>query len=243
MKRRQISLRARVLWLFLALSVTGVIAFLFYHSIWGMVLLPISYGFIRREWLEREEKSRKQQMRAQFMQGLQVLNASLRAGFSLENAWKEVEKEGLFLYKESDRFYQEICQMNRSAQCNVPIEKLFCQAAYRLEIEEMISFGQIMEYGKKSGGNWKNIIEDTVLRMLERYETQKEIEVMIAEKKLEQHIMNVIPLGMLLFLQITSWDYINVLYESVLGVIAMTICLGLYMVAIIWSEKIMDIQV
>ena len=243
MKRQQIAHKERGWLLLLDLLITGVIAFLFYHSIWGMVLLPITYGIIRKIWLERKERSRKQQMRAQFMQGLQVLNSSLQAGFSLENAWKEVEKESLFLYKETSMFYQEIRQMNRSAECNVPIEKLFCQVAYRLEVEEMISFGQIMVFCKKSGGNWKNIIEDTVFRMLEKYETQKEIEVMIAAKKMEQQIMNVIPLGMLLFLQISSWDYVNVLYESVFGVIIMTICLGVYVAAIIWSEKIMDIKV
>ena len=55
--------------------------------------------------------------------------------------------------------------------------------------------------------------------------------------------MNVIPLGMLLFLQISSWEYIRVLYESILGMSIMTVCLGVYIVALFIAEKIMDIQV
>ena len=100
-----------------------------------------------------------------------------------------------------------------------------------------------MDFGKKNGGNWKALIDDTVFRMLESYDTQKEIEVMIASKKLEQQIMNVIPLGMLLFLQISSWEYVAVLYETQIGGMIMTVCLVVYVVALLLSEKIMKIQV
>ena len=237
------SLKEKACVLLVAWILAALVAFLFYHSVYGMVILPILYALVKKKWTESKEKTKKKQMREHFMHGLQVLNASLQAGFSLEHAWKEVEKEMLLLHKETSIFYQEICKMNRSVTFNISVDRLFSQMAYRYEIEEMISFAQIMEYGKKSGGNWKQLIEDTVLRMLERYEAQKEIEVMVAAKKLEQQIMNVIPLGMLLFLQISSWEYIRVLYESILGMSIMTVCLGVYIVALFIAEKIMDIQV
>ena len=243
MKKCKMSLREWICVLLIGIGLTGVIAYLFYHSLWGMVISPVLCVLVKRKWVNKKEKEKKQQIREHFMQGLQVLNESLQAGFSMENAWKEVEKEILLLYKESSVFYQEIRQMNRSVTFNMSIESLFSKIAYRLEVEEMVNFAQIMEYGKKNGGNWKRLIEDTVLRMLERYETQKEIEVMVAAKKMEQQIMNVMPLGMLLFLQYSSWDYMQVLYESFLGNLIMTICLAIYGVALVLSQKIMDIQV
>ena len=178
-----------------------------------------------------------------FIHGLQILSGSLQSGLSLENAWKEVEKETLLLHQEQSRFYQEIRQMNRSVTYNVPVETLFLEVAHRLENEEMIRFAQIMEFGKHNGGNWKRIIEESVLRMLERHETQKEIEVKLAAKRMEQKVMNVVPLGMLLFLKVSSWEYVSVLYETMLGRIVMTICLMLYGAAWMLSERIMDIQV
>lgn len=243
MKKYQIPLREKVIVLLISLGVAGLVAHLFYHSIWGMVITPGMYVLVKKIWIEKRQRVKKQHVKEHFMHGLQVLNVSLQAGFSLENAWKEVEKETLLLHKESSEFYQAIRQMNRSVTLNMPVEQLFSQVAYGFAIEELISFAQIMEFGKKSGGDWKHIIEDTVLRMLERYEAQKEIEIMVAGKKMEQQVMNVIPLGMLLFLQISSWDYICVLYESVLGVLIMTICLGIYGFAMFLSEKIMDVQV
>ena len=161
----------------------------------------------------------------------------------MENAWKEVEQELRLLHGESNELYQKIRKMNSSVTLNIPVEKLFSQMAYEFQIEEMIQFSQIMEFGKKSGGNWKQIIDGTVSRMLERYEAQREIEVVIAGKKMEQQVMSWMPLGILAFLQFSSWQYISILYESLFGRIIMTVCLVAYVLALFLGEKIMDIQV
>ena len=79
--------------------------------------------------------------------------------------------------------------------------------------------------------------------MEERYETEKQIEVMISAKKMEQNIMNVIPLFMILFLQISSGDYMDILYGNPIGIICMSICLMGYGLSIYLAQKIMKIQV
>jgi tight adherence protein B len=60
---------------------------------------------------------------------------------------------------------------------------------------------------------------------------------------MEQKIMSVIPLGIILFLRLTSKDYMDVLYGNPFGVICMTICLMGYGVALFMAEKIMKVQV
>lgn len=226
-----------------SLGIAGIVAFLFYRSMWGMLVWPLVHMVLYRIWNVKMQRKRVQELRQQFMYSLQVLNAALQAGYSMENAWKEVEQEVLLLYGENNELYQAIRKMNSSIALNNPVEKLFANVAYDFQIEEMIQFSQIMEFGKKSGGNWKQIIDGTVSRMLERYEAQREIEVVIAGKKMEQQVMSWMPLGILVFLQFSSWQYISILYENLLGRIIMTVCLGIYVVALFLGEKIMDIQV
>ena len=72
---------------------------------------------------------------------------------------------------------------------------------------------------------------------------KKEIEVMIASKKLEQQVLNVIPLGILLFLQVSSWDYMSVMYHNPMGILCLSICFVGYAAAYVLSEKILNIQV
>ena len=55
--------------------------------------------------------------------------------------------------------------------------------------------------------------------------------------------MNVIPLGILAYLKLTSMDYLSVLYGNLFGVFFMTVCLILYGFAMVLSEKVLEIQV
>lgn len=224
-------------------GVTVLAAILFYRSIWGMILMPLIYCFIYKRKQEKIRQQWKADMEEQFISGMRTLNTSLQAGLSMENAWKEVEQETKSVYGEKAPFFKAVQEINHSVAVNMSIERLFLEFAYKTEIEDIVSFAEIFSYGKRSGGNWKRIICSTIQRMSEKYDAKKEIAVMVAGKQMEQKVMNIIPLGILAFLQIGSWDYIQSLYHNVVGVVCMSICLGGYLFAILLSEKILRIQV
>lgn len=226
-----------------SLFFAAVIAFLFYRSLWGLCCLPLVLFVSYKREKECGKERQSQQLLEEFINGIRVLNTSLQAGFSMENAWREVQKELLLMYGETSLFWKEVKEMNHSVAVNVPIEKLMLQFAYRSGLEDIILFAELFEYGKRSGGNWRRIIEEAVQHIQDKYDARKEIEVMIASKKLEQQVMNVIPLGILLFLQISSWDYMSVLYHNPAGILCMSICLAGYGAALLLSDRILRIQV
>lgn len=222
---------------------TTVIAFLFYRSLIACILMmPIFYIFEKKKRQTGKERQ-DAMMQEQFLSAIQIVSSSLQAGISMEKAWIEAEKELKILYGSNALFYLELVEINHSTNLNVPIEKLFLQFAGRTDLEDMIWFAEILTYGKRSGGNWRKIIASCVYRMCEKQEAKKQIEIMVAEKKLEQRIMNIIPLGILAFLQFSSWDYMNVMYHNPVGVLCMTVVLIGYVLAIFLSEKILSIRV
>lgn len=229
--------------LLLSCVITIAIAFLFYRSLWGLCFLPIVIGMFYKREKKLGQERRSQMLLEEFINGIRVLDTSLQAGISMENAWREVQKELNIMYGERAYFYQEVKEINHSVALNVPIEKMMLEFAYRSGLEDIITFAELFAYGKRSGGNWRRIIQEVAQHIQDKYDTRKEIEVMVASKKLEQQVMNVIPLGILLFLQMSSWDYMSVLYHNLAGVICMSLCLGGYGAAIVLSEKILQIQV
>lgn len=228
--------------LFKAAGITGGIMLLFYRSFWGILFFPIVFLLELQHARKAGEEARKIKLQEEFLHGIGVLNSSLQAGLSMENAWKEVEKEIQYLYGKSSEFYLGLKEINQMVAHNQPIEKLFLEFAYKCKTEDMIQFAELLEFGKRSGSNWKKIIEVTVSQMTERYEARQQIEVMVAEKKMEQQVVNLIPLGMLAFLQFSAWDYMTVLYHNWFGVICMTIFLIGYMAAIVLSQRILKVQ-
>lgn len=226
-----------------SIAITIGIMWLFYRSLWGGIWYPfILWGVIQQTKKEREMLAKKR-LQEEFLHGIGVLNSALQAGLSMENAWKEVEKEVRGLFGEDAVFYLELKEMNRKVAHNTPIEKLFLEFAYRSKLEDMIQFAELLEFGKRSGSNWKKIIDVTAAQMTEQQEAKQEIEVMMAEKKMEQNVMNIMPLGLLAFLQLSAWDYMSVLYHNWFGVICMTFFLIAYMGAIALSKKIQRVEV
>ena len=228
------------------LKATGsavIIAYLFFDSALGLLCTPVLYLLFRKRDKQREKERKEQELEGQFVQGLQVLSDALEAGISMENAWKEVEKESGILYGTSTAFYKELQEINNQVASNVPIEQLLLGFAERNPIKDIVNFCEIFAYGKRTGGDWNKIIGNTVARIKERYEIEKEIQVLLAAKVMEQKVLNIIPLGMILFLKVYSPTYMKVLYHNPFGVICMVACLLIYIVAILWAEKITKIQV
>lgn len=230
------------IWLY-TIGIGVCVALLFYRSVYGLLLTPFIYIFTKKRIKQKEEEEKKQRLLEQFIHGIRVLDTALQAGLSMENAWIEVEKETAILYGKEVLFYQYVKEINRLVSLNNPMERCVLEFAKKTEIEEILQFAEIFAYGKRSGGNWKKIIGNVVQRLSEKVEAEQEIVLMVAEKKLEQQVMNVIPLGMLAFLQISSWDYMSVMYHNPVGVLCMTIILIAYGLSIFLAERIMQIRV
>ena len=84
----------------------------------------------------------------------------------------------------------------------------------------------------------------TSARMLgDKIDVKKEIEATLAAKKAEQMIMSLMPAGIILYLQLTSPGFLEVLYGNAFGVCAMSACLGIYVLSYWMGRRIVDIQV
>ena len=81
------------------------------------------------------------------------------------------------------------------------------------------------------------IIKDAVKVISEKMETEKEIQTMIASKKLEFEIMSMIPFGMIGYMKLTFGDFLKVLYGNPAGIIVMSICLALYFTRIYGERR------
>ena len=69
------------------------------------------------------------------------------------------------------------------------------------------------------------------------------INTIISGKKMEQTVMNIMPFGMIIYLRITSPEFIEPLYGNLFGAAVMSVCLVVYAAAFMLGRKITDIKV
>lgn len=224
-------------------ALSTAIAWLFYRSLWGMLVFPAVLFLMYRERKRAGIKEQQQALREQFKECIRSVTASMYSGYSVENAFVEAEKELVHLLGEEAVMCRELQFMNQQIRLNIPAEQLLQNLADRSGVEEIFGFGQVFGYAKRSGSDFARILKDTADRIAEKAELEKELQAMTAARRLEQKIMNVIPMGILFFVDITSPGFLQIMYSGSFGRTVMSILLLVYAGAWLLSGKIVDIRI
>lgn len=222
-----------------ALAVT----YLFYRNLAISCMISVIYGFYN-VFRERKEYQKKQcyEITLEFREGLRGIAAALGAGYSMENAIGEARKDLVLLYGENSLLVSEFAKMDRQFDLNRPVEKVLVDFAGRWQTEDINHFVKVFQTAKRTGGDLISITRLAAEKISEKIEVRREIHTMIAGKKMESRIMNLIPLGMILYFWICSPGFLDCLYQSS-GRVFMTVLLVLYVFAYWWSERVSDIKV
>ena len=87
------------------------------------------------------------------------------------------------------------------------------------------------------------IIRNTVQSIAQKNETRKEIQVILSAKKMEQNMMSLIPCLILLYVQTVSPGFLDGMYHNPAGILIMTAALVVYLTAVAWGKRIVEIEV
>jgi len=196
-----------------------------------------------KEWLEEMTDKKEEEFRVQFKDSIQIMAGAFEAGYLAEKAIRETCHDLKPMYKSESRIIKEYEIMIRKLKIHIPVGQVLSEFAENVEQEDVDNFVTVFTTAQKSGGDSIVIIKDAVKVISEKMETEKEIQTMIASKKLEFEIMSMIPFGMIGYMKLTFGDFLKVLYGNPAGIIVMSICLALYFTAYIWGRKMIKIEV
>lgn len=236
------SVREACLCVVKCIAVTGAFAYLFYHSWYGFLALPAVLVFGFRKEKKEQNKRRKERLSLQFKDTILAVSASIQAGYSIENAFLEAEGEIRTLYGGNSEMAGELALLRQGLFNRVPLEQMLQNLGARSHVEEIRDFTECFTAAKRLGGNLKEIIARTAELTGQRMEVEREIQTMLAAKKYEQKVMNLIPFLLFGYMQLSSPGFFDVLYHNAAGICIMTLCLVLYLAALFLSEKIMNIR-
>lgn len=221
----------------------GGTAILFFNNIFmTFLMLPYLHIFLKKKEKIKAEKYQKEISR-QFNDGMMSLNAALRVGYSVENAFREAGRELENLYTSEAVIVKEFKEIVHKIELNRNVEDALEVMAEHIGLEEGIYFAEVFRYAKRSGGNLVDIIGKTCENISGKLEVKEEINVLISGKKMEQRVMNIMPFGIIAYLRIGAYEFISPMYGDLFGFCVMTVCLGMYVAAKMLSEKIVEITV
>ena len=89
----RLSIKEYLMLLVVALAAGGMVSYLFYESLFGLLLAPVFFVLLKKRKIHQEIQKRKITLSEQFMDALKAVSTALLAGYSMENAWIEAQKE------------------------------------------------------------------------------------------------------------------------------------------------------
>ncbi|GLC80826.1 type II secretion system F family protein [Lacrimispora brassicae] len=228
---------------FQGLAAAGLFAYVFYRSIVSFLLfLPMIIIFPMIKKREQKEK-RLQQLNLEFKEGILLLASFLSAGYSVENAFSASVKELILLYGEEGMVFKEFRHIESQIRMNRSVEQALSEFAGRSGLDDVKNFAEVFAAAKRSGGELVSIISHTADVIRDKVQVRQEILTMTASKQFEQRIMTMIPFFIVLYIDMTSPGFFNIMYSTGIGRILMTLCMAVYITAIAIARRIMKIEI
>lgn len=228
--------------------IAAIMIFLIGYMCYHNIILSLLLAIVSVKWPPMRVKQiiakRHSDLAVQFKDMLYSLSSSLSAGKSVETGLKECLRDLRIIYPDDDTYIiQELTYIVRGIEMNEPVENMFGQFAERAHNEDIENFVDIFRTCKHTGGDLVQVIKTTSQTIGEKIEIKQEINTMVSGKKFEFKALMVMPVFLILLLSVSSADYMNPVFTTVLGHIVMTIAIALFAVAYIVGNKIMTIEV
>lgn len=227
----------------IALAFILLISYLFYDSLIPVLfLLPCTYFYFKQIAYILCER-RKDKLCRQFNDSIISISTSLETGCSIENAIWEAYLQISVIYSRNSYMAIELNAIFNQLKLSIPVEDAFNAFAIRTDIDDILTFCDILKIAKRTDGSIVSIIKTTADTIEEKFDITRQIKTNINGKKFEQLIMSVMPVFIIIYLGISSPDFFAPLYHNILGIIFSTICLIIYGLSVLLSVKIMRIEV
>ncbi len=221
----------------------AVLSFVFYRSIFVFLLL-LPLGVCYPIFMKKDlKKKRMEQLNLQFKDAILSVAASLRAGYSVENAFAVSLDEVSRIHGEDSMISKEIRLLLQKNRMNLTFEEALENFAARSGLEDVKSFSDVFLAARRNGGGLMKIIARTAEIIGEKIRVQEDIITATASRRMEQKVMSAVPVLIVFYMELTSPGFFDILYTTVAGRIIMTACLLVYLGALYMAKTFMEISV
>ncbi len=222
-----------------ALFSTGM---LFYRNVLPALCFCLLSIPLEGRYTEYMAARRRNRLTEGFRDALYSISSSVASGRQLPSALEDAAAQLALSWGEDSDIYREfsrICLEYKTL--NGDPDAMIEDLALRSASDEIRLFASACRICRQNGGDLEDVSVKTADLLLDKLSFDSELKTMLAEKKLDILLLGSMPFIVLIFLNLSSYSYIRLLYECAAGRLIMTLSLLCICAALVWSLKITDI--
>jgi tight adherence protein B len=206
------------------------------NSILALVFMPLfgSSPFLYLNFLRRK---RKERLRKQLPEALDLISRALKAGHAFVGGIKLVSEE--FDDPIGPEFGEMLEEINYGVSTQVALKNL----ARRVDCSEIKYFvvGVILQ--RETGGNLAELMDILALLLREKFKFDGKVRTLTAEGKLSAVVLVCLPFSIIAYLKLTQPDYMNLLFTDPIGRVMAVVAAIMMIIGIFIMRKMVKIEV
>ena len=226
-----------------ACPLLAFLGILFYRSLIMALLCAALAKPAEQFYTAWKIRKRRDALQEGFRDALYSLSASVAAGRSMPAALADAASQ-------SEASYGPDADITRELRSIVDVYKnvhgdaaeLLSDLGRRSGLSEIAQFAASYSICRLCGGDLEDVCMKSAGLLLDRLAFRREVASLMAQKRLDIALLVSLPLFMLAFLNLISFDYISILYRTAAGRGIMTLCLLALGGAVWWSIRIIDVD-
>lgn len=235
-----LNVREKVLVWLSGMVLCVLLAITFFKAFWGVVLtIPVLFFYVKYA-AEKFRQKKIHQLRVQFKDSILTLASSLRTGYSLNHAFEETLEISAVVYGSESMIVSLLERVVHGQNLNISMDRLLEEMAERSQLEEVREFTEVVKIVRRYGGNLPTMIQKLADVMEDRLSVQAEILSATTSVRYEAYMMDIIPVAIIWYMNLTGPSFLAVLYSSLAGRVFMGICMFLYLAVVIWQFWLME---
>ena len=200
-------------------------------------LVGLAVPWTVRSLINRKLERKRKQFGEQLPDNLQVLASALRAGHSFVGALSVVVDDA------DEPSKSEFRRVVADEQLGVQLEDAIRSIVRRMDNEDLEQVALVAALQRRTGGNMAEVLERVTETIRERFELRRLVQTLTAQGRMSRWIVSALPVGLLLALWAINHDYIQPLFTTSVGRIALTVATAMLIAGSLVIKRIVDIKV
>jgi tight adherence protein B len=201
------------------------------------VVVGLAVPWTVRSLIFRKLERKRKQFAEQLPDNLQVLASALRAGHSFVGALSVVVDDA----DEPSR--SEFRRVVGDEQLGVPLEDAIRSIVKRMDNEDLEQVALVAALQRRTGGNMAEVLERVTETIRERFELRRLVQTLTAQGRMSRWIVSALPVGLLLALSLINPEYMEPLFTTSVGRIALVVAAGMLIAGSLVIKRIVNIKV
>jgi len=223
-------------WTLAAAIITSLVVAIMFQSLAGL-LAGLFVPLVTRMIVKSRVSKKRKAFREQLPDNLDVLAGALRAGHSLVGAMN-VMLEGA-----DEPFKSEFRRVLQDEQLGVPLDDALMVMSRRMDNLDVEQVAIVTRLQREAGGNTAEVLDRVVDNIRGRMDLERLVTVLTAQGRIARYILTAIPIFLLGFFLLVNPVWLEPLWQTTVGNIAMVFWVVMLVGGWFAIKKIVEIEV